>query len=187
MLHISEYGKICNRFPDKAEEIKSGALNTVSSSSEIYIESTAEGNSGNFYDMAMRAMAYEEMGKTLTPMDYKFFFYPWFVDETYELVDDFPIAQDICEYFLDLSRNEYIVKHYPEIKFSPEKMRWYQKKSEEQGDKMMREYPSYPKEAFDIAIKGSYYEKELSIARQQKRVGNVYYDSRIPVYTAWDL
>jgi len=40
-------------------------------------------------------------------------------------------------------------------------MRWYQKKKEEQGDNMAREYPSFPKEAFDIAIKGAYYEKEL--------------------------
>lgn len=46
-------------------------------------------------------------------------------------------------------------------------MRWYQKKKEEQKEDMQREYPSYPNEAFDLAIKGSYYEKELSIARQQ--------------------
>jgi hypothetical protein len=32
-------------------------------------------------------------------------------------------------------------------------MRWWQKKKEEQGDDMIREYPSFPKEAFDIAIK----------------------------------
>jgi hypothetical protein len=28
-LHISEYGKLCAKFPDKAREVKSGALNTV--------------------------------------------------------------------------------------------------------------------------------------------------------------
>lgn len=46
-------------------------------------------------------------------------------------------------------------------------MRWYQKKKEEQREDMQREYPSYPNEAFDLAIKGSYYEKELSNARTQ--------------------
>ena len=66
-------------------------------------------------------------------------------------------------------------------------MRWYQKKKEEQGDNMAREYPSFPKEAFDIAIKGAYYEKELGIAREQKRITQVYHDERLPVYTAWDL
>lgn len=132
MLHISEYGKICNRFPDKANEIQSGALNTVAPTSEIFIESTAEGNSGFFYEMAMRAMAQEEMGKTLTPLDYKFFFYPWYLDSTYELIDDFPITADTYEYFGTLKADPYIQKQYPDIKFSPEKMRWYQKKKEEQ-------------------------------------------------------
>lgn len=61
MLHISEYGKICNKYPDKAREIQTGALNTVAPESEVFIESTAEGNSGYFYDMSMRAMANEEM------------------------------------------------------------------------------------------------------------------------------
>ena len=66
-------------------------------------------------------------------------------------------------------------------------MRWYQKKKEEQKEDMQREYPSFPKEAFDLAIKGAYYEKELTNAREQQRVGNFLYDSRLPVYTAWDL
>ena len=50
----------------------------------------------------MRAMAQEEMGRGLTDMDYKFFFYPWYIDETYELVDDFPITQETCDYFATL-------------------------------------------------------------------------------------
>src|SRR3990167_1157722 len=29
ILHVSEYGKICARYPDKADEIKTGALNTI--------------------------------------------------------------------------------------------------------------------------------------------------------------
>lgn len=41
-LHISEYGKICNKYPEKAREIQTGALNTVAPTSEVYIESTAE-------------------------------------------------------------------------------------------------------------------------------------------------
>lgn len=53
------------------------------------------------------------------------------------------------------------------MKFTAAKMRWWQKKGDEQGDDMAREYPSFPKEAFDLAIKGAYYEKELSLARTQ--------------------
>ena len=44
-------------------------------------------------------MANEEMGKVLSPLDYKFFFYPWFLDTTYELTDDFAITQETYDYF----------------------------------------------------------------------------------------
>jgi hypothetical protein len=98
-------------------------------------------------------MAQEEMGRGLTDMDYKFFFYPWYIDTNYELVDDFAITQETCDYFATLKTNEYIQRYFSHISFSPEKMRWWQKKKEEQGDDMIREYPSFPKEAFDIAIK----------------------------------
>lgn len=42
-LHISEYGKICAKFPDKAREIRTGALNTIQAGQIAWIESTAEG------------------------------------------------------------------------------------------------------------------------------------------------
>ena len=29
LLHISEYGKLCAKYPDRAEEVRSGAMNTV--------------------------------------------------------------------------------------------------------------------------------------------------------------
>ena len=84
-MHISEYGKICNKYPEKAREIQTGALNTVAPTSEVDIESTAEGNSGNYFDMCQKAMELQEMGKSLTDMDYKFHFYAWWLDDTYEL------------------------------------------------------------------------------------------------------
>jgi hypothetical protein len=35
---------------------------------------------------------------------------------------------------------------------------------------MGREYPSFWEEAFDLAVEGAYYEKELSLMRKQKRI-----------------
>jgi hypothetical protein len=48
VLHISEYGKICAKFPEKAREVRSGALNTVDKNALVFIESTAEGQDGHF-------------------------------------------------------------------------------------------------------------------------------------------
>jgi len=84
-LHISEYGKICNKYPEKAREIQTWALNTLAPDSECDIESTAEWASGNFYDMSMKAMELEEQWKELTNMDYKFHFFAWWLDDTYTL------------------------------------------------------------------------------------------------------
>ena len=49
-LHVSEFGKICARFPHKAKEIVTGAFEAVSQDCVITIESTAEGKSGYFFD-----------------------------------------------------------------------------------------------------------------------------------------
>ena len=54
-LHISEFGKICAKYPDKAQEIVTGSLNTVAPGQYIFIESTAEGKDGYFYDICKRA------------------------------------------------------------------------------------------------------------------------------------
>lgn len=186
-LHISEYWKICNKYPEKAREIQTGALNTIAPTSQADIESTAEGNSWYFYDMCKRAMDMEELWKELTEMDYKFHFYAWWLDKAYSLEKWEEIRQETIEYFQTIKQDSYIQRKYPNLKFTEAQMRWYQKKKEEQKEDMQREYPSYPKEAFDLAIKGAYYEAELSLAREQKRVWKFYYDSRLPVNTAWDL
>jgi hypothetical protein len=52
---------------------------------------------------------------------------------------------------------------------------------------MKREYPSTPQEAFESAIDGAYYSKQLSKARMDGRVTRLYYDPELPVHTAWDL
>jgi len=186
-IHISEYGKICNKYPEKAREIQTGALNTIAPNSRADIESTAEWNSWNFFDMTMRAMELEEQEKELTNMDYKFHFYAWWLDKTYTLDSEDIIRNDIHVYFQKILDDSWINRKYPNLSFTDWQKRWYQKKLEEQKDDMQREYPSYPKEAFDLAIKGAYYEKELSLARTQWRVWKVFYDPKLAVYTSWDL
>jgi len=86
-------------------------------------------------------------------MDYKFHFYAWWLDKTYELYSDDVITTETREYFGKVKNDSWIQKNYPSLIFSEAKMRWYQKKQEEQREDMLREYPSYPKEAFDLAIK----------------------------------
>jgi hypothetical protein len=64
-IHVSEYGKICAKAPDKAKEIKSGTLNTIAPRQLVFIESTAEGRAGDFYDKTQQARSLADAKKTL--------------------------------------------------------------------------------------------------------------------------
>ena len=45
-LHVSEFGKICAKYPDKAKEVMTGSIPAVPKSGIIVVESTAEGQEG---------------------------------------------------------------------------------------------------------------------------------------------
>ena len=66
-------------------------------------------------------------------------------------------------------------------------MLWYQKKYEEQGDDMYREFPSTPDEAFRVRRDGEYYHREIARARRDGRIGKYPYDPLLEVSTAWDI
>ena len=65
-LHISEYGKLCAKFPEKAREVKSGAFNTVQAGQKIRVEATAEGHAGHFSELTQTARNLVREGKART-------------------------------------------------------------------------------------------------------------------------
>lgn len=179
-LHISEFGKICAKTPDKATEIVTGSLNTVHKGQIITIESTAEGAFGAFYDYCQTAQAAELEGTPLTEMDYKFFFFPWYKVPHYRLAGRLPIPRELQDYFNELEQTL-------KITLDNEQRNWYWKKLQQQKEYMKREYPSHPDEAFASAIEGSYYGKLIDLIRSLKHVTNVPFDPKLPVDTWWDL
>ena len=78
-LHVSEFGKLCAKRPDHAEEIIAGSINTVHEGGFIFIESTAEGAHGRYHDMYRDAEERSNHHK----LDFKSFFYPWWRDPRY--------------------------------------------------------------------------------------------------------
>lgn len=179
-LHISEFGKICSQYPEKAREIVTGALNTVEAGQFVVIESTAEGQEGKFYEMTQAARAKQAAEQELSVLDYKFHFFPWWKDKAYALTGgNFAIANDDQEYFDKLAANG--------IPTTEEQRSWYVKKAELQGGDMRREYPSTPDEAFEQALEGAYFSKELLISAKQKRIGAFPYVPGHEVNTFWDL
>lgn len=177
-LHVSEYGKVCAKFPDKAREIKSGALNTVHVGQKIRIESTAEGHSGHFFDLCKAAQDKALKGDELTPLDFKFHFFPWFHDAKYQLGNDVGETTEDREYFEKLESQQVVLTR--------QQRAWYVKKTEQQGEDMKREFPSTPDEAFEASVEGAYFSKQMAKARMERRVCRLpILDA--PVYTTWDL
>jgi hypothetical protein len=179
-LHISEYGKICAKFPEKAREVRSGALNTVDKHGLVFIESTAEGQDGHFFELCQGARTRRNAGDLLTAMDFKFHFAPWHEDKAYRLAaNSVDLPASYLDYFAKLDGFG--------IKLKPEQKAWYVKKAEQQQGDMKREFPSTPDEAFEAAIEGAYYSEQLMRMEMDKRLTRLPIDTGIPVLTSWDL
>ena len=178
-LHISEFGKICTHYPDKAREIITGSLNTLAAGQYVFIESTAEGREGYFFDMCKQAQELRDKKQKLTKLDFRLHFFPWFDDPSYRLGSTVSISEDNHDYFLGLLSKG--------IELDLEQKQWYVQKANLLGEDVKREFPSTPEECWEVSNEGSYYGKLIVQARIEGRIGHIPYDEGLLVHTAWDL
>lgn len=180
-LHVSEFGKIAAQFPDKAREIKTGAFGTIHKGQYIFVESTAEGNGGAFFDMVQTAEKLHQQGLALTELDFRLHFFPWWKHSGYRLDAGLVlIEKELADYFDELAGQS--------ITLDADQKAWYARKRTQIGfDDMFREYPSTPEEAFKASIEGAYFKTQMSRLRLQKRIGRVPHDPGKPVNTFWDI
>ena len=178
-LHISEYGKLCAQWPEKAREVRTGALNTIHAGQMAFIESTAEGQEGHFFELCQKAQEKQRRGLDLSPLDFKFFFFPWWKEERYQLNLVGEIPADKQEYFEELESKG--------ISLTPQQKAWYVAKAEMQQEDMFREFPSTAEEAFKASVEGAYYAKQFVKLDKQGRIGNVPPHPSLGTETWWDL
>lgn len=184
-LHVSEFGKICAKFPDKANEVVTGSLPAVPLDGVAIIESTAEGQGGEFHNMTKRAEALEEKGAELSERDYRFHFFPWWQEPGYRMAATNVVMTDKDrEYFAQVEADA-------SCTLDSEQRNWYiaTRDSDFSGDpeKMWQEYPSTSKEAFQQSTEGTYYAVQLAAARKDGRIGLFPHVASIPVNTFWDI
>jgi len=179
-LHISEYGKLCAKYPEKAREVRTGALNTVQSGQIVFIESTAEGQEGHFHDLCEEARSKGRMNAHLTPLDFKFHFYPWWQEPGYSIDPaGVTVTDEMAEYFGKLEDLG--------IELSAGQKAWYVKKAETQLSDMKREYPSTPDEAFEASVEGAYYAEQMARVELEQRLGDFSHVEGYPVHTISDI
>lgn len=180
LLHISEFGKICAKYPHHAKEIITGTLPALGPNAIAIIESTAEGREGKFFEMC-------EASKAVTnaaPTDFRLHFYSWFRNPEYVTEFDEEFSAEDLKYFADteLACN---------VTLTRQQRNWYKLtlRSVFSGDthQMHQEYPSTPDEAFERDTEGCWYTTQLAKAYQDNRITDVPWDPRYPVDTWWDL
>ena len=188
-LHVSELGKICSKYPSRAEEILTGSFPAVhpQMGGKITVESTAEGAGGAFYDLCMKSQAdtihAEQEGRKLNPLQFKFHFYSWWKDaKNIASTEGISISDELRRYFKELDSKG--------IGLSEGQMAWYTVKKDGAGGlgkKMKREHPSIVDEAFEQSVDGAVFGEEIEKCRSDGRICFVPYERTQPVYTFWDL
>lgn len=178
-LHVSEFGKICAKYPDKAREIVTGAFEAVPIDGIATLESTAEGRQGYFFEYCQQAEKDHLAKKDLTAQDWRFFFFSWWQNPEYQM-PSVELPERLVSYF-----NELKAKHG--ISTTAEQQAWYYAKEKTLGDDMKREYPSVPAEAFAQSIEGAYYAKQFAYLYANNRIADLPDNDHLPIDTYWDL
>jgi hypothetical protein len=138
---VTEFGKICAHFPEKAEEIITGTLPAVPAKGLVFIESTAEGEGGHFWEMCQDAMESQRLQRPLSSKEFKFFFFPWYQNPANVVPGAIDIPPNVHDY---LDRTQTLVK----VEFTKEQRNWYYLEGKIQKTKMKQEHPSTADEAF---------------------------------------
>lgn len=184
IIHISEHGKICAQWPEKAKEVKTGALNTVAANGYVFIESTAEGQHGDFFDFCETSRRDQKNGVRLTKEHYRFHFYPWFLAEEYRMdpadAAGVEIPDKFVKYFEHLE-----AKHG--IRLTLSQKAWYVLKARTQHEDMKREMPSTADEAFEAIVEHAIYGDQIAQMVEDERIGYFPAVPGKPCYTFWDI
>jgi len=176
-LHISEFGKISAKYPEKAQETKTGSLQAIKVGNTVIVESTAEGRKNAFYAMWYEAADFRgnRGGKDFMPV-----FLPWMNDPDCNLDIPQPIDDETDMYFASLEGKTGII-------LTNTQKWWYVSQRRELGDSMGQEYPGTPEEAFAAVRDGAYYAVLMRELEAGGRVMDDLYDPALQVNVAMDL
>lgn len=182
-LHVSEFGKICAKYPDKAAEVITGSI-PAAEAGIVVIESTTEGQEGALFDYTQLALKKQQQRHKLTRKDYRLHFFPWWDAEEYRMDSaGVPISDEDHDYFDKIQVTE-------RCKIDLDQRAWYVATRDTdfvgREEKMWQEYPSTIDEAFQQSNDGAYYLKDMAKLRRRGGILDVPLLD-VPVYSFWDI
>jgi len=151
-VHISEFAKMCAQFPRRAEEVERGTFPTVPFDGYIFVESTAEGMAGRYYEMFQQNwLTRDEITPQLSQVQFLPHFYNWQYDdmEMKKIYENIPTTKMLnCE----IDWTSYKIEHnLTDKEITYYYMKWLQfggKNSPDAVKSLMQEYPTTAEEAF---------------------------------------
>jgi len=180
-LHVSELGKIANKDPKKAKELKTGTFQAIKAGNPVTVESTAEGQHNAMHTWWTEA---EEIIGERSPKDFYPLFLTWVTDPDCQIYVEQHISSEDAEIIekIEQEYGEYV--DYPDFKLSDTQKWWLVAELRELGDDFFQEYPHTPEAAFSAVRDGTYYAKHW---RKYGHTKKGLYDPALDVWTAWDL
>jgi hypothetical protein len=152
VVHISEFAKMCAQYPKRAEEVERGTFPAVPFDGFIFIESTAEGMAGRFYEIFQENwLTRDKITPQLSQVQFKPHFYNWQYDdmEMKKIQDPVPVKDmDVCEIDWASYQKEH---NLTDIEITYYYMKWLQfggRNSPDAIKSLMQEYPTTQEEAF---------------------------------------
>ena len=178
-LHVSEMGKIANKYPKRAKEVKTGTLQALAVGNTGVIESTAEGKNmfKTTWDDSVLAL---ESGQ-LAPKDFYPVFLSWVDDPDCVLDINQSIDEEAEEYFSELERKL-------GTKLTKSQRNFWVAQRRELGGDIYQEYPGTPEEAFTASKDGTFYARLFN--EEVVRKGGIIkdlYDPNLPTDVYVDL
>lgn len=159
-VHISEYAKLSKMFPQRAEEVMSGTLPAVPMDGFVFIESTAEGASGSYYDTYIDALDAKSRGSEAL---FKVQFYPHFYNWTWDDMELDNITEIIPVSAMqrgNIDWESYQAQHnLSDKEMTYYYMRWLSLKKD--VERLNQEYPTTADEAFISTGKPYFDQKKI--------------------------
>lgn len=182
-LHISEFGKIANKYPERAKETKTGTLQAISPGNTVVIESTGEGENEfkRMWDNAVEASSRASKSSGYAGKDFQPVFLSWLDDPDCTQQRPESVSETITKYFQKL-------EELSGKAITQEQRNFWIAQYRELGEAIYQEYPATPEEAFAKINDGSYYASLFTshVIRLERLVKDLH-DPNLPVHVSMDL
>lgn len=164
-LHVTELAKMAKSYPERAKELIRGTFPALPFGTPIDIESTAEGDTGEFHDMFWEAW---DKGEPESDMDYKAHFYNW----QYDIAEISKVKE---EDIIRLKKNlpAEFIGYQIQNKLSDREIVYYYLKwlsLNRDWEALLQEYPTTPVEAFQFSGERVFSAEKLEVMRRTQLI-----------------